>query len=209
MMSRPTITIVDYGGSNLRSVAKAFEYVGANIRTTDDPAVVRRAGRLVLPGVGAFGAGIAALRQRGLDEAVREAAQKGAPLLGICLGMQLLFDGSEEADDEAGLGLIAGWARRFRFDAGKTRLKTPHMGWNQIMPARPSPLLAGTPAGSYAYFVHSYYCVPAGAESVLAWTDYGRPFAAIVAQENIFGIQFHPEKSQTVGLRILQNYAAL
>ncbi|MFO7537549.1 MAG: imidazole glycerol phosphate synthase subunit HisH [Chloroflexota bacterium] len=223
-MIQKTITMIDYGGSNLRSAQKAFEYVGAVVDVTADPDTVRRAEKLVLPGVGAFGAGMAAIRRRGLEPAIQAAAQQGTPLLGICLGMQYLFDSSEEMGHHTGLGLIAGRVRRFDFDGGpKTedgevslrppssvlRLKIPHMGWNQIEATRASRLLAGIAAGSYAYFVHSYYCDPAAETAVLAHTDYGHPFAAIVAQDNIYGIQFHPEKSQAVGLRILQNYLTL
>jgi len=223
-MTRQTITMIDYGGSNLRSAQKAFEHVGAAVQVTADPDTVRQAEKLVLPGVGAFGAGMAAIRRRGLEPAIKEAAAKGTPLLGICLGMQYLFDSSEELGHHTGLGLIAGRVRRFDFDRGpKTedgesnlhppsavrRLKIPHMGWNQIEAARASKLLAGIAPGSYAYFVHSYYCDPAEETAVLARTDYGHPFTAIVAQDNIYGIQFHPEKSQAVGLRILRNYVEL
>jgi imidazole glycerol-phosphate synthase subunit HisH len=217
-MTKQTITMIDYGGSNLRSVQKAFEYVGAAVQVTADPHTVRRAEKLVLPGVGAFGAGMAAIRQRGLEPAIKEAAEKGIPLLGICLGMQYLFDSSEELGHHTGLGLIAGDVRRFaehltrrRGDAEDStkRLKVPHMGWNQIEPARTSRLLAGIAAGSYVYFVHSYYCDPALETAVMAWTDYGHPFAAIVAQDNIFGIQFHPEKSQAIGQQLLHNYMRL
>jgi imidazole glycerol-phosphate synthase subunit HisH len=216
-MTKQTITMIDYGGSNLRSAQKAFEYVGAVVAVTADSDVVRRAEKLVLPGVGAFGAGMAAIRQRGLEPAIREAAEKGTPLLGICLGMQYLFDSSEELGHHTGLGLVAGQVRRFDFEGqsggvakwqsdSTRRLKVPHMGWNQIEATRESRLLAGIAPGSYAYFVHSYYCDPVEETAVLARTDYGHPFAAIVAQDNIYGIQFHPEKSQAVGLRILQNY---
>ena len=214
-MTKQTITMIDYGGSNLRSAQKAFEYVGADVVVTADPDTVRQAEKLVLPGVGAFGAGMAAIRQRGLEPAIKEAAAKGTPLLGICLGMQYLFDSSEELGQHTGLGLVAGRVRRFD-QSGKVaeepserRLKVPHMGWNQIEATRESRLLAGIAAGSYAYFVHSYYCEATEETAVLARTDYGHPFAAIVAQDNIYGIQFHPEKSQAIGLRILQNYLTL
>jgi imidazole glycerol-phosphate synthase subunit HisH len=228
-MTKQTITMIDYGGSNLRSAQKAFEYVGATVQVTADPDAVRRAEKLVLPGVGAFGAGMAAIRRRGLEPAIKKAAAKGIPLLGICLGMQYLFDSSEELGHHTGLGLVAGRVRRFARNLTQTcaepsrsrrrdaegqrdeikRLKVPHMGWNQIEATRESELLAGIAAGSYAYFVHSYYCDPAAETAVLARTDYGHPFAAIVAQDNIYGIQFHPEKSQAVGLRILRNYVEL
>lgn len=208
----PPITMIDYGGSNLRSVAKAFEAVGACVIATADPDEVRRAARLVLPGVGAFGAGIAALRARGLVEATIEAASRGVPLLGICLGMQLLFDESEEMGQHAGLGLLPG--RVVKFDGQGTssdghRLKVPHMGWNQINHDQQHPLLAGVPTGSHAYFVHSYYCAPDDPVVTMATVDYGGPFAAIVGRGHLFGIQFHPEKSRNVGLRILRNFATM
>lgn len=210
-MDEPEITMIDYGGSNLRSVQKAFEAVGARVRYTADPETVRRAGRLVLPGVGAFGAGMAAMRARGLDEATAAAARSGASLLGICLGMQFLFDESEEMGHNEGLGLVPGRVVRFespRAPEGRT-LKVPHMGWNEIDHGSAHPLLEGVPRGAHAYFVHSFYCVPNDPDDVLATADYGAPFAAVVARENILGIQFHPEKSQSVGLRILRNFVEL
>jgi glutamine amidotransferase len=199
------ITMIDYGGSNLRSVQKALEFVGAQVEVTDNPAVVAQAKKLVLPGVGAFGAGMKALRERGLAEAVIAAANNHIPLLGICLGMQFLFEVSEEMGEHAGLGLVRGRVVRFP----QNGLVVPHMGWNQIEPTRAHPLLAGIAPGSYSYFVHSYYCEPTDAAATLATTDYGHPFAAIVGQNNIYGIQFHPEKSQQVGLQILQNFVSL
>lgn len=208
-MSRTPITLVDYGGSNLRSVQKAFEAVGAAIIVTADPDEARRAARLVLPGVGAFGAGMAALRQRGLDEAVVEAATRGIPLLGICLGMQFLFDESEEMGRHAGLRLIPGRVLAFPGDlmADGRPLKVPHMGWNEIAHDGRHPLLRGVANGAHVYFVHSYYCAPRDDAHVIARADYGLPFAAIVGRDNVSGIQFHPEKSQRAGLRILRNFA--
>lgn len=206
-----TITMIDYGGSNLRSAQKAFEHVGATVATTADPDVARRAEKLVLPGVGAFGAGMDALRARGLDEAAAEAARRGVPLLGICLGMQFLFDASEEMGEHRGLGLLAGRVVRFPAATGANGrlLKVPHMGWNEIDHAGRHPLLAGVAPGARAYFVHSYYCAPAGPDDVLATTDYGLPFCSIVGRDNVLGIQFHPEKSQQVGLRILRNFVTM
>jgi glutamine amidotransferase len=205
------ITLIDYGGSNLRSVQKALEAVGARPAVTADPDVVRRADKLVLPGVGAFGAGMAALRARGLDAATREAVAAGALLLGICLGMQFLFDESDEMGRHEGLGLIPG--RVTRFPAGLLAdgrpLKVPHVGWNGIDPAGAPPLLAGVAPGAHAYFVHSYFCAPRDEADVLARADYGGAFAAVVGRGRVFGIQFHPEKSQRVGLRILANFAAM
>lgn len=211
-MTRPPITMIDYGGSNLRSAQKALEAVGGRVRISDDPDVVRRAGRVVLPGVGAFGAGMEALRRRELDEATREAVSRGALLLGICLGMQFLFDESDEMGRHAGLSLLPG--RVVRFPDGVLGpdgrpLKVPHMGWNEIVHAGHHPLLAGVIPGAHAYFVHSYYCEPAERDCVLAWTDYGRPFAAVVGRGRVYGIQFHPEKSHRVGLGILRNFVTM
>lgn len=206
------VQMVDYGGSNLRSVQKAFEMVGVEVEATADPEDVRRANRLVLPGVGAFGASIEALRTRGLDVAIIEAVDRGASLLGICLGMQLLFEESEELGSHKGLGLIPGCIVKFRDqlrDEQGHRLKVPHVGWNEIVHSGQSRLLAGVQSGSHAYFVHSYYCAPKNREMVLASTDYGGPFTSVIGQGAIYGLQFHPEKSQSVGLRILHNFATL
>jgi imidazole glycerol-phosphate synthase subunit HisH len=211
-MSESTITMIDYGGSNLRSVQKAFEAVGADVVVTADPDVVRRATKLVLPGVGAFGAGMEALRRRGLDEATIAAVGDGIPLLGICLGMQFLLDGSEEMGDHTGLGLIPGQVVRFPegvADDDNRPLKVPHVGWNRILHDGRHPLLAGVPTGAYGYFVHSFYCAPEATDCVLAETDYGGRFASIIGSGHRFGIQFHPEKSQSVGLQILRNFASM
>jgi glutamine amidotransferase len=200
------IALIDYGLGNLRSVQKAFEHLGVPVTLTQDPEQVANADKLILPGVGAFSAGMEGLRQRGLIEPIRQAAQAGAPFIGICLGMQLLFDESEEVglgfQPENGLGLLAG---RVVLMQGKS-LQVPHMGWNQIQPVRDSPLLRGIAPGAYAYFVHSYICEPAGEETILATTDYGPAFASVVGKSNVWGIQFHPEKSQQTGLRVLQNF---
>ena len=217
--------MIDYGGSNLRSVQKAFEAVGAEVVVSADPEIIRRAPRLVLPGVGAFGAGVSALRARGLEPAIQEAVKRGAPLLGICLGMQFLFRESHEMGRHPGLNLLPGQVLRFPTNhPGSLRnppstlrnppsalrnLKIPHMGWNQIEHDESHPLLHDVPNGAHTYFVHSYYCEPEQAEDVLAWTQYGLSFAAIVGRENVFGIQFHPEKSQKRGLQILRNFSAL
>lgn len=201
------ITLVDYGGSNLRSVQKALEFIGATVSVAGRAEDIERAGTLVLPGVGAFGAGMDALRRRGLASAIRDRARQGVPLLGICLGMQFLFDGSEEMGQHDGLGLITGRVVRFPSEGPKI----PHMGWNQIEyePLGAHELLAGVSPGAYAYFVHSYYCQPADPAVTIAQTDYGRPVAAMVAQDNIYGIQFHPEKSQRIGLAILRNFVTM
>jgi glutamine amidotransferase len=199
------VTIIDYGGSNLRSVQKAFESIGARLRLATTAAEIGRARKLVLPGVGAFGAGMAALRRQGLEEAIRAQAAQGVPLLGICLGMQFLFERSQEMGDFAGLGLLAGHVVRFPTDGPKI----PHMGWNQLLHHEKHPLLRGVPSGAYTYFVHSYYCQPADETTIIARAEYGRRFAAIVGRDNIYGIQFHPEKSQRVGLTILRNFVAM
>lgn len=203
-MDGTTITMIDYGASNIRSAQKAFEAVGANVELTSDPDMVLRATKLVLPGVGAFGAGINALRKRGLDTAVGQAVAADIPLLGICLGMQFLFEESDEMGRHDGLGLIPGHVTRFNL--ADEQLKVPHMGWNQIEHAQRHPLLNAVPSGSHTYFVHSYYCVPAYEEDIVAVTQYGRPFTSIVSRGKVHGIQFHPEKSQKRGLQLLRNY---
>ncbi len=210
-MSELVITLIDYGGSNLRSVQKAFEAVGAFVRVTAEPEEVARAERLVLPGVGAFGAGMDALRAAGLGEATVAAVNRGTPLLGICLGMQFLFDESEELGRHAGLGLLSGRVVRFESLAAPDGrpLKVPHVGWNALLHENGHPLLAGVPAGAHAYFVHSYYCAAVDAAAVLSCSEYGHSFPAIVGRGRVFGFQFHPEKSQSVGLRLLRNFAAL
>ncbi|MDW8326691.1 MAG: imidazole glycerol phosphate synthase subunit HisH [Anaerolineales bacterium] len=202
------IVLIDYGIGNLRSVQKALEHVGARVALTDDPAVILAAEKVVLPGVGAFGDGMKGLRARGLAEAVREVAARGTPLLGICLGMQVLFEASEERGEHEGLGLLSGRVRRFSFSSSPSpisHLKVPHTGWNQIQPCADSPLLRGLPRGAYAYFNHSYYCEAQPADT-LAITDYGGPYPSIVGRGRVYGIQFHPEKSQQVGLLLLKNF---
>ena len=206
------IAIIDYGIGNLRSVEKAFLHVGGDARLTADPAVVRAAHGVVVPGVGAFGACALGLRGGGFEELVLETVQVGKPLLGICVGMQLLFDSSEELGQHAGLGLLPGQVLRFQegqVGASGQRLKVPQIGWNQLWHDGSDLLLAGVPAGSYAYFVHSYYCAPAEPSDVVATTDYGIDYASIVHRANLWGVQFHPEKSQAVGLQILRNFVAI
>jgi glutamine amidotransferase len=195
------IALVDCGIGNLRSVQKALEHVGARVQLTDDRAAILSADKVVLPGVGAFGDAMRGLRARGLGEVIREVVQRGTPLLGICLGMQMLFEGSEELGEHMGLGLLPGRVRRFPASA----LKVPHTGWNQIEPRRAHPLLHGVPPGAYAYFNHGYYCEACPAD-VLAVTDYGRPYASIVGRGRVYGLQFHPEKSQRVGLSLLRSF---
>lgn len=198
------IALIDYGIGNLRSVQKALEHVGAPVQLTEDPAVILSADKVVLPGVGAFGDGMKGLRARGLVDVVRAVAQRGTPLLGICVGMQVLFETSEELGEHAGLGLLPGRVRAFAAPG----LKVPQTGWNQVMPTRPNPLFQALPPGAYAYFNHGYFC-DADPADVLATTDYGSPYASVVGRGRVYGIQFHPEKSQHVGLRLLKNFVEL
>jgi glutamine amidotransferase len=197
------IAIADYGIGNLGSVTKAFRRAGAEVRLTGDPDVLRRADALVLPGDGAFGATMAEVERRGLVPVLREAVAEGRPLLGICVGMQLLFEESEEHGRHAGLGLLPGRVRRIQGD-----LPVPHMGWNRLRRCRPHPVLDGVPDGAHVYFVHSYHC-DAPADVVVATSDYGQDLAAIVAKGSVLGMQFHPEKSQDVGLRLVAGFVRL
>lgn len=195
------IALIDYGVGNLRSVEKALQTVGASVRLTSAPDEIRAADKVVLPGVGAFGDGMAGLRARGLPDVVREIAAAGTPLLGICLGMQLLFEQSEELGRHSGLGLLPGYVRLF----DSRQVKVPHTGWNQLWPARQSTLLHGVEPGAYTYFNHGLYCV-AEEEHTLAQTDYAIRYASVVGRGNLYGVQFHPEKSQRFGLTILRNF---
>jgi len=198
------IALIDYGIGNLRSVQKALEHVGAEVQLTEDAAVIRAADKVVLPGVGAFGDGMKGLRERGLVEVVKEVAARGTPLLGICVGMQVLFEVGEEMGEHAGLGILPGRVKRFEVE----NLKVPQTGWNQIDPQRASPLFHDLPRGAYAYFNHGYYCT-AQSEDTLATTDYGGAYSSIVGRGRIYGIQFHPEKSQHVGLLLLKNFVEM
>jgi glutamine amidotransferase len=200
------MVIIDYGMGNLRSVQKAIEAVGSEAEITQDPDVVHRAGKVILPGVGAFAVAAAELRRTGLGEAFCEAVRAGKPCLGVCLGLQLLFDVSEEDGEHAGLGLLPGRVVRFASAPG---LKIPHMGWNTLRIKQPAPLFAGLPAEPSVYFVHSYYAVPARAQDIAAESDHPAPFAAAVWRENLMATQFHPEKSQSVGLAMYANFARL
>jgi glutamine amidotransferase len=194
------IAVVDYGIGNLGSVMKAFRHLEAPALLTGDVAELRRADVLVLPGDGAFGATMEEIERRALVPVLREAVAQGRTLLGICIGMQLLFEESEEHGLHRGLGFLPGRVRRLEGD-----LPIPHMGWNQLHPTRPHPMLDGVADGAHVYFVHSYWC-DAPAEVVLAETDYGRRFPAIVGRGNVLGVQFHPEKSQAVGLGLMANF---
>jgi glutamine amidotransferase len=203
------LVIVDYGVGNLRNVYKAVEAAGGQSRVVNRPEALANAAGVILPGVGAFGDAAANLRAAGFEQPLREAVAAGKPLLGICVGMQLLFDESEEMGRHSGLGLIPGRVVRFSGDMpgpdGKT-LKVPEIGWNQLRHAGNDRLLQGIPDGAYAYFVHSYYCEPSDRSYTLASTDYGITYTSVVRRENLWGIQCHPEKSQQVGLAILRNF---
>ena len=201
-----SITIVDYDAGNLRSVEKALAFLGAEIRIERDPEKVRSAEKLILPGVGAFGLAMEQLRSFGLDDALRDAVAKGTPLLGICLGMQLLFEESEESPGAAGLGILPGKVLHFPASDG---LKIPHMGWNSLKVRPDSRLLAGLPEDPYVYFVHSYYLKADRREDVAAQSEYGLVFDAAAEREQVFGCQFHPEKSSRTGLAILKNFISL
>jgi glutamine amidotransferase len=208
---RGLITIIDYGMGNLRSVQKGFEKVGCNAEVTSDPRVVERADRLVLPGVGAFRDCMDNLREGGFIEPIRNHIAAGRPFLGICLGLQLLFTESEEFGRHRGLDIIPGRVCRFPDDlqAGGDKLKVPHMGWNQIDIRRPAPIFRGLASGESVYFVHSYYVDPQDPDVVASTTDYGMTFCSSIWRDNVMATQFHPEKSQRVGLKILENFGRL
>ena len=205
----PVTAIVDYGMGNLRSVAKAIEHLGGRPLVTSDPADLGRADRVIFPGVGAFGDCLLALEERGLRDALLQAA-RSKPFLGICLGMQVLMESSEEHGLHQGLGLLPGRVLAFPKEAlvdpqGRA-LKIPHMGWNEVHQLAPHPLWSSIPQDARFYFVHSYYVEPADPELLAAFTPYAFPFASVVAHENIFAVQFHPEKSQRAGLTLLGNF---
>lgn len=195
------VAIIDYGVGNLRSVEKAFAATGCEAIVSSDERELRNAPRLVLPGVGAFGACMKALSERGFHQLVREKAREGTPLLGVCVGMQLLFDESDEFGATCGLGLLRGRVRRFEND-----LVAPQVGWNRIHQKRPHALFEGIADGAFCYFVHSFYCEPEDDQVIMGETEYGARYASVVARQNICGVQFHPEKSQDVGLRMLRNF---
>jgi imidazole glycerol-phosphate synthase subunit HisH len=204
------IAVIDYGMGNLRSVQKALEEVGAKARVTSDPADLKRCSKVVFPGVGAFGDAMKELRRRRLVDPIKDAIACGKPFLGLCLGLQLLFEKSEEAPGVKGLSVLKGEVKRFHFP--KKGLKVPHMGWNSITKEANGPgakILKGISDGSYVYFVHSYYVKPKDRKSVLTMTDYGADFVSGICKDNIYGLQFHPEKSQELGLKILKNFVGL
>lgn len=203
------IAVIDYGMGNLRSVQKALQVVGAKAKVTSDPKELKKCGKLVFPGVGSFGEAMKELKRHKLTGAIKDAIAEGKPFLGLCLGLQLLFEKSEEAPGVKGLSILKGEVKRFR-SAG---LKVPHMGWNDIarspLPVTRYPILSGVPCGSYMYFVHSYYVKPKDIKIVLTTTDYGIKFVSSICKDNIYGFQFHPEKSQELGLKILKNFVRL
>jgi glutamine amidotransferase len=199
------IGLVDYGMGNRRSAEKALEHIGARVEVSGSPEQLRAMDGLVLPGVGAFPAGMRAIRDHGLDELLVERARAGVPLLGLCLGMQLLFERSEEHDGAEGLGLLAGAVRKLRAPG----LKLPHIGWSEVHWRQATPLAEGLPDPSYLYHVHSFAPAPAEEEVILATADYGEPFAAVVGQGNVYGTQSHPEKSSAHGLALLANFTRL
>jgi glutamine amidotransferase len=195
------IAVIDYGAGNIHSIAKALEHVGAQVQVTDDPAVVAQAQAVVLPGVGSAGSAMARITERGLDDAIREATRQGKPFLGICLGMQLLAERHAEGEVD-GLKLFHGEVRRI-----PNGPKIPHMGWNQVSPLHEGqPIFEAVPTDSYFYFAHSYYVEPYDRRGVSAVTDYGSPYCSVIATEQVWGTQFHPEKSGSVGLQILKNF---
>jgi len=198
------IALIDYGMGNLGSVHKALLKVGCEATITDDPKLIADAHGVVLPGVGAFDDCMRNLVGRGLDVAVKQAVAAGKPFMGICLGLQMLFDSSEEGGQCPGLGIIPGKVVRFTHE-----LKIPQIGWNQINIKADAPHLAGVDEGSWVYFVHSYYVVPEDESVVATTTDYGYEFVSSIRRDNVFASQFHPEKSQATGLRILANFAAV
>jgi glutamine amidotransferase len=195
------IAIIDYGAGNIRSIEKALEHVGAIVEVTDEPDTVNRAEAIVLPGVGSGGAAMSRMKARGLDNAIRKSTQQGKPFLGICLGMQLLADHHAEGEVD-GLSLFPGEVRRIPYGP-----KIPHMGWNQVKPLQTAlDIFEDIPQNAYFYFAHSYYVEPQDSHGVAAITDYGSPFCSVIVTEQVWGTQFHPEKSGAVGLQLLSNF---
>ena len=195
------IAIIDYGAGNIRSIEKALEHVGASVQVTDEPGTVNKAQAIVLPGVGSGGAAMSRMTERGLDDAIRKATQQGKPFLGICLGMQLLADHHAEGEVD-GLSLFSGEVRRIPHGP-----KIPHMGWNQVKPQHTElAIFEDIPRDAYFYFAHSYYVEPQDSQGVAAVTDYGSPFCSVIVTERVWGTQFHPEKSGSVGLQLLNNF---
>ena len=197
------VILIDVGTGNLRSVQKALEAVGANVTRTDDPQKVLSGGQIVLPGVGSFGDFMSGLQARGLDDAVKKIVERGVPMLGICVDMQALFEVGEEMGDHEGLGLLKGSVVRFD---DSLSVKIPHTGWNQLRVKKEASIFRQVNDGAYVYFNHSYFCQAETSSDVIAETDYGIRYACSVRSQNVFGVQFHPEKSQAVGLQVLKNF---
>jgi len=201
------LAIIDYGAGNLRSVLHALRHLRApNMQLVQAPRQLTGASKIILPGVGAFGASMAQLRAQGLVEPLQAAIAAGTPYLGICVGMQILYELGEEMGEHRGLGILGGRVQRFLPAPG---LKVPHMGWNELQLQQETPLLAGLQPRQHVYFVHSYYCAPSDASTIRATVDYGIAFAAAVQHDALYGVQFHPEKSQAAGLQILSNFLKL
>ncbi len=201
------IAIIDYGMGNIHSVKKALESLGGRTIVTNSPGDIESADKVVLPGVGAFGDAMEELLKQGLVPAIKDYVGQKRTFLGICLGMHLLFEASEESPGAKGLGILKGNVRRFKDSPG---LKVPHMGWNQLQKAESEcPLLKGIPDDAYVYFCHSYYPVPRDIATIAATTDYGKGFASVVSKDSVFGLQFHPEKSQATGLAMLKNFVEM
>jgi len=198
------IVVVDYGMGNLKSVLNAFTKLGARVTVSGDPRAVEEASAIVVPGVGAFGRCMENLEGRGLASAIREHIRRDKRYLGICLGMQVLFESSEEAPGVTGLGVMKGSVPRF-----KGSMKVPHMGWNSVTIRKESPILKGVGSGDFFYFVHSYYCAPEDGSVISTTTDYEGPFTSSIETGPLFACQFHPERSQQVGLTLLKNFLAL
>jgi imidazole glycerol-phosphate synthase subunit HisH len=196
------VAIIDYGVGNLRSVEKAFQAAGCEAVVTGNAREIREADKLVLPGVGAFRACMSALAERGFDRVVLDRVDEGTPLLGVCVGMQMLFEASDEFGTTKGLGLLKGQVRRFEGE-----VLVPQVGWNQVETQRNAPILESVPDKSFFYFVHSYFCDATDPEDVIGITEYDGNYPSVVGRENVYGVQFHPEKSQTAGLALLRNFA--
>jgi glutamine amidotransferase len=209
MPATPRIAVVDYGAGNLRSVAKALSRSGLTPDVTSDPAAVRRADAVVLPGVGAFADAVAKLKSSGLDDAIRDAMEVRHPYLGLCLGLQVLFEEGDEHGVTPGMGILPGRVEHLsdRTQDGAAR-RVPHIGWNTVKFSGDHPMISKLPAEDCFYFVHSYYAVPTCSSSVVGRVDYGGEFAAAVAQEGVFAVQFHPEKSQSSGRRLLDAFGS-
>ena len=200
------IAIIDYGAGNLQSVKKALDFIGAENIITDDPQVIMSADKVLLPGVGSFGDAMDSMREKNLVETVKQCADSGKPFLGICLGLQLLFEESEESPGVEGLGIFKGKIKRFSSNMG---LKIPHIGWNSLSIKQKDTLFKNVPENAYVYFVHSYYLVAEDENDVATVTNYGIDFHSAVGKDNVFATQFHPEKSGDVGLQILKNFASM